>query len=234
MPANARVVPKGQRPDPVQLRAVLNLVMSAAPGMPLHHSPASLSRSPAKVQILVNSLLVFIERGFADVTVQDLLDSAGISRRTFYKYFRNKVDVLESLYKLAIDIMVLRYRADVGKAAGVSDAAQRFVAVFFDYHHDLAPVIRLMQEEAIRHDSPLAPHRQYAMSLVVKEMRNELQRISGQTIDILVLQALLWALESTSIEMLRATEGLEERIAHAKRVMTDIVEASIIKSLGTS
>lgn len=231
MPSATRVELARLRLNPDQLRAVLDLVLSAQPDAPLHHPPASLSRSPAKVEILVNSLLVFIERGFAEVTVQDLLDSAGISRRTFYKYFRGKVDVLESLYKLAIDIMVLRYKADVGKASSIEDAARRFVAVFFDYHHDLAPVIRMMQEESIRHDSPLAPHRNHAMSLVVTEMHGELQRISGRSIDALVLQALLWALESTSIEVLRNNEGLDERLAHAKRVMTDIVEAAIIRSL---
>lgn len=222
-------------PDPGQLRAIIDLVLSNEggdrAGVPLHHAPEILARAPAKLEILVNSLVVFIERGFGPVTVQDLLDAAGISRRTFYKYFRNKIDVLESLYKLSIDLMVLRYKADVGRATSIEEAAQRMVDVFFGYHKDLAPVIRMMQEEAIRADSPLAPHRAEAQNLVVLLVNDELQRIAGVMIDPMTIRAVLWAQESVSMEILRINPPSVEAIERGREVMVDLAGAALERAV---
>lgn len=224
--------------DPAQLRAMIDLLLSDAAArersVPLHHAPESLTRAPAKVEILVNSLLVFLARGTSDVTVQDLLDAAGISRRTFYKYFRNKVDVLESLYKLSTDIMVVRFKSDVGQAQTVADAAARMVAVYFGYHRDLGPVIRLMQEEAVRSDSPLMPHRVAGMANVVGLVNAEVRRISGREIDPLVIQSLLWAMESLSLDLLRNGAPPPEAITHAGAVVSMMAQAAFERALSDS
>lgn len=221
--------------DRGQLRAVIELLLSSelarTSTVPLHHAPEALARSPAKLEILVNSMLVFLERGVAQVTVQDLLDAAAISRRTFYKYFRNKVDVLESLYKLAVDIMVLRYKSDVGNARTLGEVADCMADVFFGYHRDLAPVIRMMQEEAIRTDSPLAPYRKEAMRKVVVLVNQEIRRIAGREIDPLVIQSLMWAMEGMSIEYLRGDAESVTGIGHARRVVAGIAEAALLKAI---
>ncbi len=224
--------------DRAQLRAVIEMMLSSdlarASALPLHHAPESLSRSPAKLEILVNSMLVFLERGVNQVTVQDLLDAAGISRRTFYKYFRNKVDVLESLYKLAVDIMVVSYKASVGNARTVGEVAGCMPGVFFDYHHDLAPVIRMMQEEAIRTDSPLAPYRKAAMRTVAGVVNEEIRRITGRSIDPLIIHSLLWGMEGMSIEFLRGDADSVNDIAHARKVVSGIAEAALHKAVNDS
>jgi len=227
--------PMLSRPDATQLRAVVSLLLASdvarTDDIALHHSPDSLARSPAKVEILVNSVIVFVERGFNQVTVQDLLDSANISRRTFYKYFRNKIDVLENLYKLSVDIMVLRYKADVGQSATVADVARHMVEVFYAYHRDLAPVIRMMQEEALRQDSPLAPHRANAMATVTALVNREIQRITGRPIDALVIRSLFWAMEGSSIELLRDEHHGPERIDHARDVIVGIAMAAFDRAI---
>lgn len=40
-----------------------------------------------------------VEEKFAEITVQKILDRAGVARSTFYAHFRNKNDVLHSRYE---------------------------------------------------------------------------------------------------------------------------------------
>lgn len=223
------------KPSPEQLRALVALMLSSesahSRSVPLHHAPESLARSPAKLDVLVNALIVFINKGIAAATVQDLLDAAGISRRTFYKYFRNKIDVLESLYKLSIDVMVLRYQSDIAAASGIEDAARHLVDVFFAYHHDLAPVIRMMQEESVRIGSPLAPHRAEAMAIVAGLVNDQIERISGKRVDPLLIRTLMGAMESASIEYLRDSSLVSKDIVHVQQVMMFVAEAALVRAV---
>lgn len=59
------------------------------------HDPRPRRSSRALASALVDLLH---ERHFDDITVQDILDRAGVGRATFYGHFRNKEDVLFSSY----------------------------------------------------------------------------------------------------------------------------------------
>lgn len=51
-------------------------------------------------QALGTALVELIqERDFAEITVQSILDRAGVGRATFYSHYRNKADVLHSSYE---------------------------------------------------------------------------------------------------------------------------------------
>ena len=64
-------------------------------------------RSFAKTEILLHAMSVFNRQGLEETSVQDILDAANISRRTFYKYFSGKIDVLENIYSLALRVIAI-------------------------------------------------------------------------------------------------------------------------------
>src|SRR5262245_2441078 len=57
-------------------------------------------------RIVAGAMAVFGERGIAPATVQDVLERAGVSRRTFYQYFQGKEDVLRAVYDVRVDRLV--------------------------------------------------------------------------------------------------------------------------------
>ncbi|MCE5202200.1 MAG: TetR/AcrR family transcriptional regulator [Synergistaceae bacterium] len=46
--------------------------------------------------ILETSLVLFLEKGFKNTTVQDIADAAGISKGLIYRYFSSKNEILEA------------------------------------------------------------------------------------------------------------------------------------------
>ena len=54
-------------------------------------------RSRIRAELLATGARLFAERGIVKVSVEDLIDQVGISRRTFYGFFANKQEVAASL-----------------------------------------------------------------------------------------------------------------------------------------
>ena len=64
--------------------------------------------------LLENSLLELLQtRSYMDVTVSDICAAAGIPRRTFYRYFENKEDVLDSIIENIMMCCYLEIMFDV-------------------------------------------------------------------------------------------------------------------------
>lgn len=201
------------------IREIINRVLSA------HRDDGPAGRAHARTEILIHSIAVFSRRGLERTTVQDLLDAANISRRTFYKYFRNKYDVLESIYQISVENMILRFRREAERSRSVADVIGNTCNIYFDYHLSLGPIIRLMMEEARRADSVLAPHRATAYETVAGVMQAEMQRVTGRALDTLVYQTLIWTLESYSLDLLNHTDCSADTVTHYKQIMTGIAEA---------
>lgn len=185
-------------------------------------------RSYARSEILVHSIPVFACRGIHRTTVQHLLDAAGISRRTFYKYFRNKVDVLENIYSVFVENMILRFQQQVQRSGTLRDIIANTIDIYFDYHVSMGPVIHLMMEEARQSDSALAPHRQKAQDTAVRILGAEVERLTGRQLDLLVVRTLLWSLENYSLYLLDDGGHDPGELERCKRVMRGIAEAVVL------
>lgn len=176
----------------------------------------------AKADVLFNAIGVFASRGVEETTVQDLLDAANVSRRTFYKYFKNKVDVLESIYEIAAGLLMTRFRAAKKESATLSDFVVSCVELFFDYHSNLGPLIRMMTEEALRAESPLAPHRIALQEQMVKLFDDRYFEEEGVRLDPKVYYSLIWMMESASINILTNTAATKDVVDSFKAVMSAI------------
>jgi mycofactocin system transcriptional regulator len=78
------------------------------------------------------ALLLFAERGFDSTTVDDVADAAGIGRRTFFRYFASKNDVVWGDWDFALTHFreqLADLPGDVGLVEGLRQAVQAFNAL---------------------------------------------------------------------------------------------------------
>lgn len=70
--------------------------------------------SSRKQSLLETALTLFIEQGFANTTIQMILDHSGVSKGTFYKFFNSKEDCLYSILnqRMQEDILIRKELED--------------------------------------------------------------------------------------------------------------------------
>lgn len=184
----------------------------------------------AKSDVLFNAIGVFARKGITETTVQDLLEAANISRRTFYKYFKNKVDVLESIYQMAAELLTTRFNAERSNTSTLTEFVTRCVDLYFDYHASLGPLVRMMTEEARRTGSPLAEHRQALIEQIVSLFDDKYYEVERKRLDPLVHYALIWSMESASINLLMNTDCTQAEVDRYKEVMRSVAARVIASS----
>lgn len=181
----------------------------------------------AKADVLFSSVSVFAQKGIDDTTVQDLLDAANVSRRTFYKYFSNKVDVLETIYKTAEERLIARFRGEKDSAASVQEFVTRCVDIYFDYHTSLGALVRIMTEEARRSGSPLAAHRETLIDELVLMFHAKHRETEGLDVDPQLYYVIIWAMESASMHILTKTPETTAEVDRWKLVMRSLIARAV-------
>jgi len=52
------------------------------------------------------------KKAFEDITVQSILDECEVARSTFYRYFKDKYDLMNRCYLIHIDEIIANYKGD--------------------------------------------------------------------------------------------------------------------------
>jgi AcrR family transcriptional regulator len=177
--------------------------------------------------ILLAAMNIFAKKGITNTTVQDLLDEAEVSRRTFYKYFDNKIDVLHSIYKLSSDPLLDQISVINSESQSLIEAIQQSFDFFVDYCTRLGNIMRAMQEEALNSDSPLSEHRKQFHQNCVNIFTDTVQRLSVGHIDPMVFYTLVWAVEANVLHLLGETNCQPQVVTQYKQRINQIVTATL-------
>jgi AcrR family transcriptional regulator len=171
---------------------------------------------------------VFGKRGAADTTVEDILRAAGVSRRTFYRFFQSKEDVLDALHEIGCNQLIGAARQLAASPGDPLERLQAAVGGYLEYHVSVgAGVMAVVQGESMRAGSKLGPRRRAFLDTMAGLLGGEMERVTGQRVDPLLVRSLLVALEGVSL-MVRAEAGAADfDVERAKAVMLRIVLATV-------
>ncbi|PTX61274.1 TetR family transcriptional regulator [Melghirimyces profundicolus] len=86
--------------------------------------------SKKKQKILLTAERLFLKKGIRAVTVENIVDEAQVSKATFYKYFRNKEDILERVFIHMTDEIAAHYRDIVEQAKRDGLTKEMFLKLF--------------------------------------------------------------------------------------------------------
>ena len=133
--------------------------------------PPSLTARVVENGILLAAMKVFARRGFTATRVEDVLEEAGVARRTFYRYFTSKEDALAAVYELATgELLGALDEASAAVESPLSGVGAG-VDLYLDFHVENAALFRVLVEQSVRSDSPLAGHRRQFRARILEGSR---------------------------------------------------------------
>src|ERR1700739_2299588 len=105
----------------------------ASPGLP--RGPQALPRGEVaahqRERLFAAMIKAVDERGFVATTISDLVEYAGVSRRTFYEHFENKEQCLLLTYDMLVETLTARLAAvDATAGQGVERLGRTLKALF--------------------------------------------------------------------------------------------------------
>lgn len=180
-----------------------------------------------RTKILRGAAVAFGEKGFADTSVEDILQASDVSRRTFYRFFRNKEDIFEAIYEMAMMLFQNTMQTALRLPADPFKRVEQVIDAFLLLQTGAGPIARVLHLEAMRPGSAIAPRRAELLSNLVALFQEEFETERGKRVDAFVIRGLMAALEHVSLVLLSQTRGRPEDIERARKVMLRIALASL-------
>jgi AcrR family transcriptional regulator len=185
----------------------------------------------AQGRILAAAAAIFSERGIAEPTVEDILSRAEISRRTFYKHFSSKEDVVVTLHRALSDRFLAMTRMAAEEARSPEERIERTVDLFLLAAVRGGALFRVVQTEAMRQDSRLAPRRREVFAALVEIHRDTVAKSGKPPPDPLYVHGVVAGVEAM-LHRLAADGPLdEERLARARVEMLRLMKRALYPDL---
>jgi TetR/AcrR family fatty acid metabolism transcriptional regulator len=89
-------------------------------------------RTEKKNKIIEAAVRVFAEKGFYNAKVSDVARQAGVADGTIYLYFKNKDDILISLFESKMDLILKRFREILTQSDDPIEKLKAFFKLYFN------------------------------------------------------------------------------------------------------
>lgn len=181
--------------------------------------------------ILQGAARVFAQRGVRAATVEDILTAARVSRRTFYRLYEGKEDVMLALYMIGTQGLMDACRRVIEQEHDPLQQILRFIDAHLHNARELGRLVFVLGGEAQRHESSLHARRIEVHETLTALLLQGASAHYQVKIDPFLFRSVLLALEGVTRMVLE--EGDEGRavtdvsIERARRVMRRVATATL-------
>ena len=150
-------------------------------------------------------MLVFAARGFYNARVSDIAREAGVADGTIYLYFKNKDDLLISLFEDRMETIIGVFREELGRFETARQRLRRFIELHLamvEEQPTLAEVltVELRQSSKFVHEYDAPKFREYLSLLAeIVELGRRTGEFRANLQPLLVKRALFGALDEVSL-----------------------------------
>lgn len=180
---------------------------------------------PMRLRILRGAAAVFGARGYAATSVEAILAEACVSRRTFYKHFRSKDDVLRVLFENSVSMLLTAVRDAQRAPRPAADRLAGAIEGYLEVHARAGGLARVLLLEQFSPSSPLAHQRDQAMVAFAELIAEGFAREGRPSPDPMLVRGVVAAINAIAVQM--ATEHPEGPfdLQRAKQAMLRILAA---------
>ena len=194
-------------------------------------SGLQLGEDVVRAMVLQGAAKVFAARGVRSTGVEDLLQASRISRRTFYRVYESKEDVLLALYRLGTEALLHRCRVALEQEADPLRQAERCIDAHLQTASAQPRLVFVLGGEAHRQESLLNARRIEVHEALASMMASRARETFPKPLDTLLFRGILFALEGiTRLVLEEGDEGRRvspESFERARAIMLRMATAAI-------
>jgi len=183
------------------------------------------AQEPMRLRILRGAAEVFGKRGYGATSVESILSTARVSRRTFYKHFRSKDDVLRVLFENSVAMLLTAVREANRSERSAEQRIAAGIDAYVRVHARAGALARVLLVEQFSPNSPLARQRDEAMAAFAKLIVEGFAREGLPPPDAILVRGVVAAINEIAVQM--ASEHPEGNwdVERAKRAMLRVLTA---------
>ncbi len=194
-------------------------------------SGLQLGEDVVRAMVLQGAAKLFAARGVRSTGVDDILEESRISRRTFYRVYDGKEDVLLALYRLGTEVLLHRCRVALELETDPLRQAELCIDAHLQTASAQARLMFVLGGEAHRQESLLHARRLEVHEALASMMASRARETSPRPLDKLLFRGILFALEGiTRLVLEEGDEGRRvspESLERARTVMLRMATAAI-------
>ena len=178
-----------------------------------------------KDKILQGAAEIMQDLGIRKTRVQDILDSANVSRRTFYQYFKSTDELLLELYKEATTKLTTSVMQAMITSKEPGEKLSSGVKAYLDFQQSGGHLLILLQAEAIRPDSSLSEYRKQVLDVLVAMLDQTISRLFNISHDPYFYWAAMVGVEGLVIHVQRNDSFSETERARVEKVIMRLLSS---------
>ncbi len=162
--------------------------------------------SEKRERIIQAATIIFARQGFYNSTVADVAKEASVADGTIYLYFKNKDDLLISIFERSMDMFIQAAEEEINKEKSAENQLKRFIDLHLRLvhkHQELAQVIQIELRQSSKFIKEYANEKFFSYLNIVEKIiqRGKEQKIFNVDINAGILKrAIFGAIDEIALE----------------------------------